>query len=197
MNCATCKSEFIANKRRFKFCSTKCIRYSGPDSLKKGDFWKNATYEEKMERLIHHYNKKVIKKEGCWDWNGYKSIGYGTLRYDGKLLHAHRASWIINNGNIPAGLQVLHKCDNPSCSNPEHLFLGTQKDNIRDMMSKNRMFIPKGETHYASKLKPNDVLKIRELLADSKLSQKKIGDLYGVCRGTILDIKNNRIWRDI
>lgn len=197
MQCSTCRGEFVSNKNRTKFCSVKCIRYSGPDPIKRGDFWKNATDEEKLERLIYHYNRKVVKKEGCWDWIGYKSVGYGTLSYKGKLLHAHRASWIINYGNIPDGLHVLHKCDNPCCSNPEHLFLGTHKDNIRDMISKKRMFTPRGETHYASKLKPADILKIRELLNDGNLSQKSIGNLYGVCRGTILDIKNNRIWKDV
>jgi hypothetical protein len=78
--------------------------------------------------------------DGCWIWKGRRTTrGYGTVNAGlGKNLAAHRASWQIHNGPIPDGLWVLHHCDNPSCVRPDHLFLGTHDDNMRDMALKGR-----------------------------------------------------------
>ena len=88
---------------------------------------------------------KVNKTDSCWLWTGAKwqdktkrRLGYGKAYSCGKIRKAHRVSWEISNGNIPDGLCVLHKCDVPLCVNPEHLFLGTVVDNVKDMVSKNR-----------------------------------------------------------
>jgi len=85
---------------------------------------------------------KVQKTDSCWIWTGgTNGHGYGSLVIDhtgNHRIYAHRLSWIIHYGEILNGLQVLHKCDNPLCVNPEHLFLGTQKDNMDDMMAKGR-----------------------------------------------------------
>lgn len=89
--------------------------------------------------LADRFWKKVVKTKKCWKWIGSKAHrGYGKIALNGKFLPAPRASWLLHNGEIPGGLFVLHKCDNPECTNPEHLFLGTQKDNMRDMLKKNR-----------------------------------------------------------
>lgn len=88
---------------------------------------------------------KVNKTDTCWLWTGCTNgIGYGLIRIDTKLYSTHRFSYELHFGKIPVGIHVLHSCDNPLCVNPEHLFLGNQKDNMRDMMNKGRKYIPYG-----------------------------------------------------
>lgn len=84
----------------------------------------------------------VVQHERCWEWTGARTAyGYGILgrgtREDG-LIYAHRVSWELHNGSLPDGLCVLHTCDNPPCTNPNHLWLGTKGDNNRDMVAKGR-----------------------------------------------------------
>ena len=80
-----------------------------------------------------------VTEAGCWLWMGsIDSKGYGGIKVDGKQMGAHRRSWVLANGPIPDRLHVLHKCDTPSCVNPSHLFLGTNYDNVQDMVRKGR-----------------------------------------------------------
>lgn len=97
-------------------------------------------------------------------------------------------------GKIPKGLSILHKCDNPSCINPAHLFLGTQADNIKDMRSKGRN--PKGEDYNHAKLNNNDVRNIRLLLLEG-MPQTKIALLHNVSRTAIYHIKTGQTWSHI
>jgi hypothetical protein len=82
---------------------------------------------------------KVEKSDECWKWTaGKHNAGYGVFWEKGRFYKAHRWSWERERGPIPDGLNLLHKCDNPACVRPDHLFLGTQKDNVNDMVSKGR-----------------------------------------------------------
>lgn len=82
---------------------------------------------------------KVAKSDGCWEWTGPRlPRGYGVIRADGRQTYAHRVSWLLHFGPIPDRAFVLHHCDNPPCVNPAHLWVGSQADNVRDMIAKGR-----------------------------------------------------------
>jgi hypothetical protein len=88
---------------------------------------------------------KVRRTDGCWEWTGARlHSGYGKLGRKGRTYVAHRFAWELVNGAIPDGLFACHRCDNRLCVRPDHLFLGTQKDNIADMLSKGRGSLPPG-----------------------------------------------------
>ncbi len=83
---------------------------------------------------LNRFESKYIKSQsGCWNWTAYlHASGYGVMKYNGRSELAHRVSWMIHRGTIPTKLQILHKCNNRKCVNPEHLYLGTQYDNVQD-----------------------------------------------------------------
>lgn len=150
------------------------------------------------------FDKKVVRAEDneCWEWVGAKKpTGYGNFYIDGRYLGAHVASWEIENGRVPEGNFVCHKCDNPSCVNPAHLFLGTPLDNMRDMRAKGRAkgIHEGGEKHPVAKLTKISVEKIREL-RDSGLILKTIAEMFGVSESNIHYVCSNKTWaidRDI
>jgi hypothetical protein len=126
----------------------------------------------------------------CKPKHGGVIFYYGSAKvispYDGKMMHqAHRISWTLTYGPIPDGLWVLHKCDTPLCIFPPHLFVGTGKDNSRDMVEKRRS--PMGETHHNSKLTEQDVLLIRALYAANPQPStfRELGERFGVHLETI------------
>ena len=134
---------------------------------------------------------KVSKKgrDDCWKWAGSKmTAGYGEISIGLKLVGSHRVSWELHNGPIPDGLWVLHACDNRSCVNPEHLFLGTQQDNTDDMMQKGR--------HGRAKLSKEEVLKIRAQCKGG-VSRNVLAERYGVSRWTIKDIALGYSWTHV
>lgn len=142
------------------------------------------------EERFNHY---VIKCDGCWDWSGSKDVnGYGRLNINSVPALAHRVSWAVHNGPIPEGKHVLHKCDNPSCSNPDHLFLGTHRENVADKMQKDRhrYGVSKGEKHGCSKLTEDQVREIRA----SKGSSLIIAKQYGVSGRTVREIRTRQSW---
>ena len=140
--------------------------------------------------------KKVDKRGsgGCWDWTGGKVRGYGEIWINGKMVRAHRFSWEIHNGPIPEGTCVCHHCDNRSCVNPAHLFLGTYADNVHDMLAKGRGYRACGKANGNSKLTEQDIHKIRILIKDKRLSLKKIGFMFGVSGTAISWVKLGKSW---
>jgi len=165
------------------------------------NFWKNATQEEKKERMLKLFNDRVIKKDGCWDFKGsVTSTGYFEIKIGGRInpksIKAHRVSWMIHNGDIPEGICVLHKCDNRRCTNPEHLFLGTNHDNVIDKEKKGRGNQPKEERHNKAVLTVKKVRRIKELL-QLGVSGTKIARDYGVGNSTIYNIKHGNTWKNV
>lgn len=148
------------------------------------------------ETMNRRFWEKVNKTKNCWHWiAGKDRCGYGIFRFRNKIQMAHRVSWIIRNKEIPLGLCVLHKCDNPSCVNPKHLFLGTKKDNAIDMVQKNRNYSP-NNIGGIPKLKNEDIGKIRQLNRKGT-TQKEIGKLFNVCPSHISKILSGDCWSHI
>ena len=138
-----------------------------------------------------HFWSKVRIGSGCWEWSGSRSgSGYGNLRLHRQAdnEYAHRASWRLVFGPIPAGLCVLHSCDNRICVRPSHLFLGTIADNNADMMRKGR-HVPR------RKLKPDQLLAVRSLLRQGH-SGSSIARKFGVAASCISGIKRGELYVD-
>lgn len=144
------------------------------------------------DRFMSHVQKSD-DPDDCWEWIGAKYInGYGEFGIKNKTCLAHRVSYALFIGNIPDGMFVCHRCDNHSCVNPSHLFLGTHQDNIQDMMNKDRQ--NRGERHGMHKLTEQKVYQIREKL-EQGYSHQQIANMFGVSRKTISHIKSKRDWK--
>lgn len=140
----------------------------------------------------------VDEISGCWNWiYGTTGQGYPQLKVDGKFVGAHRHSWSLVNGPIPAGMVICHRCDNPICVNPAHLFAGTQKDNLADMRAKGRARGGAlGIRNGSAKLIEEDVRRIREaLLFGAKGTD--LAEVYGVHSSIIYSIRDRRTWKQV
>lgn len=130
----------------------------------------------------------------CWEWQSTKNQGgYGRLRVDGRLQVAHRVSYRLYVGELSEDICVLHKCDNPGCVNPSHLFLGTQSDNMIDCSRKGRMVRPKGEDNHQSKLTKKAVLEIRASQEPAKIAALK----FGITPEHIRRVRNYEFWKEV
>jgi len=155
---------------------------------------------------------KVTKTPTCWRWTAACSgRGYGVFKYRGRQDGAHRVSWLLTFGEIPDGLQVLHRCDNRWCVRPDHLFLGTQEDNMQDASRKGRMSrhggsafgdrnasrkypgIRRGEKNGQAKLTRGESREILQLCAQG-VTQKDVARIFGVSQTTISLITRGKIW---
>lgn len=142
-------------------------------------------------------NVAAARKEDCWLWVGSLSTkGYGNFTIQCKYWSSHRVAWELVNGPIPDGLCVLHRCDNPRCVNPAHLFLGTQLENIRDRDRKGRQVAMRGEKHGGAKLTTAQVREIRNRSTGRRGEQVQFAREFGVDQTLISLIIKNRIWVD-
>ncbi len=156
---------------------------------------------------------RVNKTEGCWEWKGYKSKrGYGAFGHRNMVQRVHRFSYYLHFGIIPLGKEVCHKCDNPGCVRPDHLFLGSHLDNMADMMRKGRWTPPeihpsithpecvvRGEEVHTAKLTEEQVIQIRKLHADGVMSKRAIARLYShiVSRVSVNAAISRKSWKHL
>jgi hypothetical protein len=143
-----------------------------------------------------------VVKDVCWVWTGYRKAGYGQIGRGGRgsrIILTHRLSWIFHFGPIPEGLKVLHKCDNPPCCNPDHLFLGTDKDNVRDKINKGRLKwgTTLGGANNKAKLTPEIVREIRRLHCPVSAPSRALAKRFAVSQHCIIQIINRRTWAHV
>jgi hypothetical protein len=159
---------------------------------------RKSTRVKGLDAMADAFWGKVEQTDGCWVWTGWiNNKGYGIAAVGKKLANAHRHSWTIHNGPIPAGIQVLHHCDNRCCVNPDHLFLGTHKDNMADMAAKGRAASSPGISNPSHvKLTEHDV---REMLGLREAGAKVLilAARFGVSKGMVQHICHGRKWAHI
>lgn len=175
--CTICSKPVVG----FGFCNAHYIAFK-----KYGDpnFKLNRRNIPFSERYV------VGKNTGCWLWlNANPHNRYGSWSAFGEN-RPNRASWVMHNGAIPEGYLVLHKCDRPGCVNPDHLFLGTQDDNMKDMKSKQRARVSKGTNNTNSKLSEQQIHSIR----NSSLTHRELSEFFGVNPVTIRLIRKGVLW---
>lgn len=149
------------------------------------------------KQVANFIDKLVETSSGCIEWTGCLCGEYGRVGLNGKSWPTHRASYAMFNGPIPEGLVVRHKCDNPPCCNPQHLEIGTKKDNAQDMVKRGRCNPPRGERSAIHKLTRKIVSQIKTHLLNGTMNQLELATLYGVCHNTIHSIRMGISWANI
>lgn len=152
------------------------------------------------EKLAEH----SITEEGCWEYNGYKNpLGYGEFKIycatstpKKRKFRASRVAYAFYNGVDPGELYVCHRCDNPSCINPDHLFLGTPMDNTQDMIRKGRNASQCGESNNAAKISESIVIDVIAKIREGK-NNKQIAAELPICHSMVSLIRLGKTWRHV
>lgn len=171
--CDRCGKDFAKVARGgqpYKFCSRECG----------------------VTPVSERFDSRIEKSDGCWIWRGKKnSDGYGELQVGLRIEKAHRFAYRREFGEIPFGMEICHRCDNPACVRPGHLFLGSHSDNMRDMVAKGRDRQPcrRGEKHGAAKLTDSQAVAIRS----DRRAQSAIAREYGVSQSLVSMIQRGRV----
>lgn len=164
-----------------------------------------------LEDLKEKFWRRVEMNQSpeiCWEWKGskYKNTGYGQISHAHKNLKSHRLSYELHKDKIPEGMLVFHTCDNQSCVNPNHLFLGSWKDNVQDMIKKGRRRDSRGEKNGLTKLTDQQVREIREKYKLNKITGRylrkeysnfKLAKEYGITQSIISEIINYKRWKHV
>lgn len=166
-------------------------------SASRGDHAETLSLTQRIAEIlspetVFQFWKRVIPNEDedeCWGWSGYTARGYGSFEADGKKWAAHQVAWDLFNGKSHRPFWVLHRCDNPICCNPKHLFLGTNRDNVIDS-------IRKGNHGCKGNRIPNALVdQIREDFRIGVLMQIQIAEKYGVSSSQVCKIVNRKTVR--
>ena len=188
--CETCGGEFyrvpsVIAKGHGRFCSVSCA---------------GTVFRLPRKDPTERFWSKVDKSGDCWEWTACRDTrGYGAMSAMNGERCAPRVSWTIHYGPIPDGLGVLHKCDNPGCVNPDHLFLGTHLDNMNDRSAKGRVSHSPdqyGEGHPRAILNNVKVIQIRRS-AELGIAVSELSKEYGVRPRTIRAIVNGTTWKHL
>lgn len=164
-----------------------------------GNIKRRVYRRPKADEITRFWSKVDIRgADQCWLWKAgiFKPYGYGAFYFDGKNTHASRFAFMATNGPIPDEMTcVCHKCDNPLCCNPNHLFLGTMDDNVKDCVKKGRNDCPRGETHALAVLTWDKVKEIRQRYIPWVVSQYQLAKEYGVSRSQIERVVAHQDWK--
>jgi len=152
------------------------------------DFW------HKVNKQSGRYGADGKFPTECWEWTGCTNRGYGEIRFRRRQQKTHRVSWILHFGEITNELCVLHKCDNPTCVRPDHLFLGTRKDNHADGVNKGRIHFPSQKPR--RKCTEEQVREIRRLYAIG-ISDYKLCEQFSISRATIYSMVKNLTYKEV
>lgn len=179
--CKTCNELFRRYRMRQRWCSEAC----------------RLAYRPTRDEIAAAFLPRVDRRsaEECWPWLGRRGHhGYGAFSVVAVAFKAHRVAYWLAGGVEPGDLSVCHRCDNPPCCNPRHLFLGTQADNNADMDAKGRR--SRGSKHSSSKLTEAAVLEVRALLAEG-LTHRAIAARFGVCHAVVGCIARGTTWSHV
>lgn len=147
---------------------------------------------------LHRFHSKVNKGpiEECWEWMGTRiPSGYGQITLMGQVRRAHRVSYVLHYGHDHMEELVCHKCDNPKCVNPHHLFLSDNKGNQRDASRKGRSYMPVGELAPSNKLSSSQVQEIRRLATSTV--QRRLAEQFGISFQQVSRIVNRTRWKHL
>jgi len=182
--CEQCQKTFAKDPRcthkyfqRQRFCSQTCA----------GENWSKCRPPRDQETVFRTWFDAA--SNGCWEWEGAKDKdGYGIFSFEKKTARAHRVALQLSGIDVPKGGLVCHTCDNPSCVNPNHLYLGSNRQNSDDKVKRGRSL--KGARHYMAKLTDNDVIAIRQ----STETAVKTAKQFGISSSNVVMIRQRRTW---
>lgn len=154
----------------------------------------------KPRRVADRFWPKVgfADRRQCWEWQAFRGpLGYGRITIAAVPRNAHRVAWELEHGPVPDGLEVCHKCDNPPCCNPEHLFLGTHTENMADAKAKGRMWKRgmSNEENPTTRIPNAEIVKIRELYAAGGVTQRQLARAFGCTQAHISQVIRQTVRR--